>query len=269
MAVQVTMEPYGRVGADLRSEVRQLTRDLYDHQKLRIQMGNRLAGQFRRDLGQEPGTKTDEMDQEAKTILERLKAEWPRLADAVAKTSTRRWAELVAPHTARVVAETKAWIAAEEERLEEEKDTLEVKELRKRRTVLAQTRRDLGEGRIPYIRTPQQIAMMRHYIDMERSEVQLGVFIGILVEQFPIWHWLSSEGPDGQSGVKLLNPFCQVLPVYGSGHDDIGEDELDLALLLLHDLPGFLHCGCRDDPIVRHLQDMFDVLQNRRFIVGH
>jgi hypothetical protein len=68
-----------------RRNVRTLVRGAYDVQKLRIQMGNRIAGNFRAKLGQDAGKKLTELDSEAKELLADLRAGFKRLTDGVAR----------------------------------------------------------------------------------------------------------------------------------------------------------------------------------------
>lgn len=61
--------------------LRQLTKSIYDIQKLRIQIGNRIAGNFRAKMGQDPGEKLE--DKEANKIIKNLAGEFKRLTDGV------------------------------------------------------------------------------------------------------------------------------------------------------------------------------------------
>ncbi|MGC8492051.1 MAG: transposase [Syntrophobacteraceae bacterium] len=71
---------------DLRRQtLRVLTMSVYDLQKLRIQTGNRIAGNFRVKLGQNPGTKLEE--KEAQKTLKTVRAEYARLTDSIATLS--------------------------------------------------------------------------------------------------------------------------------------------------------------------------------------
>lgn len=66
-----------------KNPIKTLVRGAYDFQKLRIQMGNRVVGNFKAKLGQSPGTKEDDMDAEAKALLVDLRQRYQRLADAL------------------------------------------------------------------------------------------------------------------------------------------------------------------------------------------
>jgi hypothetical protein len=141
-----------------RSALRALVRAHYDWQAQRIAFGNRLCTHVRVGLGQEPGTRTDELSAEAQALLADLKEEYGRLADAVAHTATSRWRGLLAEHAG-------------------------------------------------LIRSPYDLAMVRHYVATERDEVQLRSAIGTLVTEFAIWRWLGEDGPDGNVGVRGCGPL--------------------------------------------------------------
>jgi len=66
-----------------REVLRTIVRSAYDLQKLRIQMGNRIAANFRAKLGQGPGQSEEELDKEAKNILEVLRLAYTRITDGV------------------------------------------------------------------------------------------------------------------------------------------------------------------------------------------
>ena len=68
-----------------RDNLRTMVRGAYDIQKLRIQMGNRIVGNFKAKLGQEAGeTEDDSVDAEGKAILASLRAHYKKIADGVA-----------------------------------------------------------------------------------------------------------------------------------------------------------------------------------------
>ena len=73
--------------------LRALTKSLYDLQLLRIQAGNRVSGNFRVKLGQNPGEKME--DREAQKILHHVKAEYKRLTDGIVKLNRKTVAQLI------------------------------------------------------------------------------------------------------------------------------------------------------------------------------
>lgn len=60
-----------------------IVRGAYDIQKLRIQMGNRIVGNFKAKLGQKPGESEDNIDAEGKQILKDLRTAYKKLTDGV------------------------------------------------------------------------------------------------------------------------------------------------------------------------------------------
>ena len=71
-------------------QIRTAVFSTYDLQKLRIQMGNRLAMNFRAKLGGPELKEGDEEDEEALKVIDQLKASWKRLTDGIAKTARSR-----------------------------------------------------------------------------------------------------------------------------------------------------------------------------------
>jgi hypothetical protein len=63
--------------------IRTYVRGAYDVQKLRIQTGNRIVANFKTQLGQAPGTKEDELTDEAKLILNNFRNEYDLITDAI------------------------------------------------------------------------------------------------------------------------------------------------------------------------------------------
>jgi len=65
------------------SEIKTLVRSTYDLQKIRIQMGNRITGQFKAKLGQSPGESEDELSEDAQDILRLLRQSYDRITDGI------------------------------------------------------------------------------------------------------------------------------------------------------------------------------------------
>ncbi len=65
------------------SQLKTLVRGAYDIQKLRIQMGNRIVGNFKAKLGQEPGKGEKEIDVLGKNILNDLRKSFTKITDGV------------------------------------------------------------------------------------------------------------------------------------------------------------------------------------------
>ena len=64
-------------------QIRLMVRGVYDVQKLRIMMGNRLVGNWKVKAGQHPGEPEEEITEDGKVILAKLRASHNRLADAI------------------------------------------------------------------------------------------------------------------------------------------------------------------------------------------
>ena len=99
-----------------RTELRALVRGVYDLQKLRIEMGNRVVGNFKIKIGQEPGEREEELSDDAKQLLAELRRVHKRIADGMSHMTRRKfkadglissYAEfsLVGHYSAMVVAE--------------------------------------------------------------------------------------------------------------------------------------------------------------------
>lgn len=84
MAVATKMEEVQR------QNLRAIVRGAYDIQKLRIQMGNRIVGNFKVKMGQEPGKKEDEIDAEGKMILSEIRRDFAKITDGFTKMPTAR-----------------------------------------------------------------------------------------------------------------------------------------------------------------------------------
>jgi len=51
------------------SNLKTMVRGVYDMQKMRIQMGNRIVGNFKAKLGQAPSEKEDELDATCLSVI--------------------------------------------------------------------------------------------------------------------------------------------------------------------------------------------------------
>ncbi len=65
------------------SNLKTLVRGAYDIQKLRIQMGNRLVGNFKVKLGQAPSESETTLDKKGETLLKQLRADYKKITDGV------------------------------------------------------------------------------------------------------------------------------------------------------------------------------------------
>ena len=74
----------------MRAKLRTMVRGAYDLQKLRIQTGNRIAGNFKVKLGQDPGSKEDDLEIDAKLILVNLRQRYKRITDGLTRLPSYR-----------------------------------------------------------------------------------------------------------------------------------------------------------------------------------
>lgn len=84
------------------SNLKTMVRGAYDLQKLRIQMGNRIVGNFKSKLGQEPGETEESLGTEEVKILDTLRREYKKITDGVKtfpKQSKFKGNELISSYT--------------------------------------------------------------------------------------------------------------------------------------------------------------------------
>lgn len=67
----------------LKFDLCQLVRSIYDLQKLRIQIGNRIVANFRFKLGQDPGKPTSDIKDQGQKILREVLRDYRRMTDGV------------------------------------------------------------------------------------------------------------------------------------------------------------------------------------------
>lgn len=85
-----------------RQNLRTIVRGAYDIQKLRIMAGNRIVGNFKAKLGQQPGTKEDDMEADAKAILAAIRKAYKKITDGVKtfpRQSTFKGDEVISDYT--------------------------------------------------------------------------------------------------------------------------------------------------------------------------
>lgn len=62
----------------------------YDFQETRIRSGNRLVGNFKVKLGQDPGTSEEDMEKEAKKLIGQLRADYKNITEGVTTRITEK-----------------------------------------------------------------------------------------------------------------------------------------------------------------------------------
>ncbi|KKN90152.1 hypothetical protein LCGC14_0232680 [marine sediment metagenome] len=73
---------------DHKRNLRTMVRGVYDIQQLRIQIGNRIAMNYRAKLGQEPSTSEKELEKEAKRTLDLLRERYKLITDGMVSFPT-------------------------------------------------------------------------------------------------------------------------------------------------------------------------------------
>lgn len=64
-------------------DLKTIVRGAYDLQKLRIQVGNRIAGNFKAKLGQLPGHSEEEMEKDTQLVLKILRESYKKITDGI------------------------------------------------------------------------------------------------------------------------------------------------------------------------------------------
>ncbi len=86
----------------MNSNLKTMVRGAYDIQKLRIQIGNRIVGNFKAKLGQAPSEKEDNIDADGKKILNDLRKHYKKITDGIKtfpKQSTFKGDEVISNYT--------------------------------------------------------------------------------------------------------------------------------------------------------------------------
>ena len=84
------------------SNLKSIVRGAYDIQALRIQMGGRIVANFKSKLGMKPSEKEEMAEQDAKKVLDYLKAEYTLITDGMAsfpKTFSKNGNSLISTMT--------------------------------------------------------------------------------------------------------------------------------------------------------------------------
>lgn len=111
----------------MKNDLRATVRGYYDTQLLRIQIGGRINANFKAMLGQDPGTREEELDQKEINILKQLRGEYKKITDGVAKFPKRKGfkgTELISQYTELVMIANYNDLIAVEDRLYKEIDHL-------------------------------------------------------------------------------------------------------------------------------------------------
>jgi hypothetical protein len=93
--ITISVERFQR-GGTVRQNLKALVESFYDQQKLRIMVGNRIVGNVRVRLGQEPGKPTEEIGPEGQQILRELEIAYRRVTDGMTNRGNRAVIKAVA-----------------------------------------------------------------------------------------------------------------------------------------------------------------------------
>ena len=72
------------------ADLRTLVRGIYNIQKLRIQMGNRIVGNFKVKLGQAPSEPETILDKKGKALLEKLRTTYKKITDGITEQNPKK-----------------------------------------------------------------------------------------------------------------------------------------------------------------------------------
>lgn len=105
------------------SPIRIMTRGTYDLQAVRIQMGNRITGNFKAKLGQKPGMSEEDMEKWQKDVIEKLRDSYKRITDGIVDEggklpSPKKFVgdELISTYTELVLVDSYMGILSNEEK---------------------------------------------------------------------------------------------------------------------------------------------------------
>ena len=140
-----------------KEQIRTLVSGIYDLQKLRISMGNRLVQSFYQQLGIKPSDSPDNADKEEKKMIDKLKSEYNRISDAM------------------VIYDNK------DEKSGEVKTTTVKTAIKK----LNQSKNK--EDKLDSIRNETDYRMVKAYIHMLESEEESIKALDKIVKEHPMW----------------------------------------------------------------------------------
>lgn len=162
-----------------RSNLKTIVRGAYDIQKLRIQMGNRIVGNFKAKLGQKPGEKEETLDPESKALLESIRQASRRQTDEIALVEDPECdggsADEVAGETPvdkKIGKLIKSLIVARYQAITEKRKTFPTKAA------------FVGD---PVISDYTELCLVGQYVDLLKHEESHFRRLGQILEEFPIY----------------------------------------------------------------------------------
>lgn len=178
--------------------LRLIVRGSYDLQALRIQMGNRLIGNFKAKLGQAPGQSEETLDGASKKLLADLRATLPKISDVISSPAPMASPEnpvLIPPdaeieiNEAEVDDEDK--VAAESERKAAKAGKLIVDLVSKRYAIVTEGRKTFPTRASfkgdPVISDYTELSLVAQYVDLEKQEKQGFNRLNNILPDYPIF----------------------------------------------------------------------------------
>ena len=162
-----------------KEKIRALVAGIYDIQKLRISAGNRIAQSFNIQMGQAPSTSQDEMDKEAKKLIDKLQEEYRLITDAyIDKQYTR-------DKKGRIVSAGRTSITREDKNGE----TVTVVKIKPNESVekIIQRMNAEKDGGIVNIKSKMDYELICSYMELCSSEERQTKVLEKEVQQHPLW----------------------------------------------------------------------------------
>lgn len=155
--------------------LRLIVRGSYDLQALRIQMGNRLIGNFKAKLGQAPGQSEDSLDDASKKLLGELRSSLPKISDVILTGEEAIDDE----------------VATDDERKAAKVGKLIVDLVSKRYAIVTEGRKTFPTRASfkgdPVISDYTELSLVAQYVDLEKQEKQGFNRLNNILPDYPIF----------------------------------------------------------------------------------
>jgi hypothetical protein len=230
----------------LRAIVRTIVRSSYDLQKLRIQIGNRLSGNFKIKLGQLPGEKEDTLDAESKGMLGAIRFLHKRLTDGVVagiKKAVRAEAAEVEEEETEIPPEEEEEKLTEAEKNSPEQlaklskakaqkklDELVTKVVSRQYNIMTEKRKKFPKPKDfvgnAVISDYTELCLVAQYMEIEKSETTQFNRLEDVLEAFPIWTEFLSKIPG--MGKQMAGVIISEINIFDSpARDEEGKPILN------------------------------------------
>lgn len=148
-----------------KEKIRNLVSGIYDIQKVRIAIGNRVVQSFNIQMGQKPSESQEEMEKEAQSMIKTLRSEYKRITDAYIDKSYIKKVK-IGDNT-----EEKTVTLAKNAGIEKVIKTINADE-------------DMG---IQYLKNKLDYELMGAYVDIIETEERMTKILHKEVEKHPMW----------------------------------------------------------------------------------